>query len=85
MISTHWELYDMVEKVITKLREKGDEEHAAKLDNALSSGCTGGEVLTDIGVELLALRRSEVALRLNLQREIDAGLEFLTAVLGPHR
>jgi hypothetical protein len=85
MISTNWELYDMVRKLVARLRENGEEEHATRLYDALLSGSMAGEILDAIGVELLALRRSEVALRLNLQREIDAGLEYLTAVLGPHR
>lgn len=82
MISNNADLYETVKDLTVELRNAGEEQWSAALDDALSISTVGGEVLGKTRLQLKRLLSAGVATPLGLGGQVLEALAYLDRTLA---
>ena len=81
MFSSNAELYSALKNISKYFRDSGDTSIAQKIDDAMYSGCTSGEVLDDILGTLIDLRKHDVFINTKYVEIVDGMIEDIKKAL----
>lgn len=81
MIQSNNRLYQEINEIIAVLKQSGEVKYASKLENALSISTIPSEILGELRIALLDLKKSNLSEELKIKGAINESLNYIDAIL----
>jgi hypothetical protein len=79
--SNNEEFYIFIESLIVRLRDENQADWATKLENALRISALPGEIFGELRLNLLELQKTDIPVRLGVQKDIHSAINALDEAL----